>query len=638
MRDGPPAPFGGAEAVRVLPDVAGFERELDYAVPETMAGGLRAGSVVRVPLQARRARAWVLAYPVRPPEGMALRPLAGVLGWGPEASVLDLAGWAGWRWAGRRRSVLTTATSATLVKALPSPRLEWRSRPPGAASHVAGGDGDGPWPSVVAEALAGTHLLRCAPAEGATGLVEAAARRGPVLVVAPSTGRAEAGAAALRARGIPVALVPGDWPQARAGSAVVIGARAAVWAPCPGMASVVVLDAHDEAHHQEQAPTWDAPTVAARRAADAGVPCFWVSACPTLELLVAADEVHTGGAVRERSGWAPLDVVDLRLEDPRSGLFPQALVERLHRGGGRVVCVLNRKGRAQLLDCAACREVARCEQCSSAVALDGDLLVCRRCGTSRPQVCASCGSTALRLLKVGISRAREQLEALAGSDVGEVSAGSGPLPDAPVLVGTEAVLHRAGELARGARVGAVVFLDFDQELLAPRYRAGEQALALLARASRLLGGRGHGGRIVVQTRMPEHPVIMAAASGDPARLAAWEEPLRRDLRLPPFSALALLSGPGAAELVERLGANGAVAAAGLPAVGLPVAAGQAAGLPVAGVPGPGLPAGAGMVEVVAAAPGTWLVRAPDHAALADALAAAGRPAQRVRVEVGPPRL
>jgi primosomal protein N' (replication factor Y) len=384
------------------------------------------------------------------------------------------------------------------------------------------------------------------------------------------------------------------------------------------MASIVVLDAHDEAHYQEQAPTWDAPTVAARRAADAGVPCFWVSACPTLDLLVAADEVHTGGEVRERSGWAPLDVLDLRLEDPRSGLFPQALVTRLRRGAGRVVCVLNRKGRAQLLDCGACREVARCEQCANAVVLDGELLVCRRCGASRPQVCASCGSTALRVLKVGIGRAREQLQALAGSEVGEVSAGSGPLPAAPVLVGTEAVLHRAGELAHAGGVAAVVFLDFDQELLAPRYRAGEQALALLARASRLLGGRSRGGRIVVQTRLPEHPVILAAASGDPGRLAAFEEPLRRDLRLPPFGSLALLSGPGAAELVERLTQAGAVATEGLAGAGLAV--------------------GARRVEVVATAPGTWLVRAPGPAALADALAGAGRPAERVRVEVGPPRL
>jgi hypothetical protein len=71
---------------RVLPDVAGFERELDYEVPPELAREVRAGSIVRVPLQGRRVRGWVVAYPVTPAEGLALRPLAKVTGWGPSQS------------------------------------------------------------------------------------------------------------------------------------------------------------------------------------------------------------------------------------------------------------------------------------------------------------------------------------------------------------------------------------------------------------------------------------------------------------------------------------------------------------------------------------------------------------------------
>ncbi len=133
-----------------------------------------------------------------------------------------------------------------------------------------------------------------------------------------------------------------------------------------------------------------------------------------------------------------------------------------------------------------------------------------------------------------------------------MSAGTGPLPAAPVLVGTEAVLYREGELRKGGGVGAVAFLDFDQELLAPRFRAGEEALALLARASRLVGGRQPAGKVLVQTRAPSHPVIEAALLADPGRLAASEEAVRQALRLPPFSALAILSGPGARELASAL--------------------------------------------------------------------------------------
>ena len=249
----------------------------------------------------------------------------------------------------------------------------------------------------------------------------------------------------------------------------------------------------------------------------------------------------------------------------------------------------------------------------------GEQLTCRCCQATRPVVCASCGSDALRLLRVGVSRAREQLEALAGRAVGEVAAGSASLPAAAILVGTEAVLYREADLRRDVEV--VAFLDFDQEMFAPRYRAPEEALGLLARASRLVGGRLRGGQVLVQTRAPSHPVIEAAALADPGRLSTAEEPVRRALRLPPFAAVALLSGPGAGELAGALSVEQLCAQE---EVGVPGGRGDDR-------------AGSGL-EVSEAAEGRWVVRAPDPSALADALARAGRPARRVRVDIGPPRL
>ena len=105
-------------------------------------------------------------------------------------------------------------------------------------------------------------------------------------------------------------------------------------------------------------------------------------------------------------------------------------------------------------------------------------------------MCAACGSTRLKRLRLGTARAAEELAALVGEPVDEVSSTAVPREDAGaagVLLGTEAVLHRARVAS------AVVFLDFDQELAAPRYRAWEEALGLLAMAGRLVGGRGGGG-------------------------------------------------------------------------------------------------------------------------------------------------
>ncbi len=183
-------------------------------------------------------------------------------------------------------------------------------------------------------------------------MVLAAAERGPALVVTPSAVMAVALGLQVRRSGLSVAVVPREWAQAAAGVDVVIGARAAAWAPCPNLAAVVVLDGHDEGLQQEQAPTWNAWLVAAERARQAGVPCVITSPCPSVELLDWAPVVAPSRST-ERAGWAPLEVIDRRRDDPHTGLYSPRLVGLL-RGSGRVVCVLNRKGRARLLACTSC--------------------------------------------------------------------------------------------------------------------------------------------------------------------------------------------------------------------------------------------------------------------------------------------
>jgi len=335
--------------------------------------------------------------------------------------------------------------------------------------------------------------------------------------------------------------------------------------------------------------------VAAERAARANVPCVLVSATPTLEHLAWGSVVETDRA-SERDGWARVEVIDRRGDDPRTGLWSSRVVDVL-RGADRALCILNRTGRARLLSCATCGTVSTCERCAAAVHQDdAKQLVCTRCGTTRPTVCQNCGASRLKLLRIGTARAAEELRALLNVDVGEVTGASSDVPDAPVIVGTEAVLHRVG------RAEVVVFVDLDAELSAPFFRANEAALALLARAARVVRGRISDGSVVVQTRQPDHPVLRAAVASDPSRLVAVDEPMRRDLALPPFAALAQVSGEGAPAFLDGL-----------------------RGQPGAQVVGPD-------------AHHSYLVRAADHATLCAALARVERPADRVRVSVDPIRV
>jgi primosomal protein N' (replication factor Y) len=570
---------------RVLPDVGAIDRVFDYLVPPEMEGDVTVGTMVRVTLQGRRVGGWVVEMSEDAATDKALQPIAKVRGIGPPPVLIELSTWAAWRWAGPRATFLGTASPATAVRGLP---------PTGAPANATAPVAD----ELAAEAFtSGRTLLRLPPARDPFPVVFEAARRGPSLVLAPSVAQAAHLALRLRRSGFAVAQHPRDWAAAATGACTVVGARAAAWAPLADPVAVVVIDEHDEAYQEERAPTWNARDVAIERARRGRVPCVLTSPCPSLEAAAVAP-LLAPSRTDERAGWPVLEIVDRRKEPPGLGLYSERVVT-LVRDAGRVVCVLNRKGRARLLACTACGELARCEVCQGAVEqLAEGVLRCRRCGHERPCVCAGCGSTSFRALRTGVSKAREDLERLAGRPVVEVS-GDVPLPsesqDAPVIVGTEAVLHRVH------RADVVAFLDFDQELLAPRYRAGEEALALLVRAARLVGGRKDGGRLLTQTRMPNHEVLDAVVHADPGRFALVESARRAALRFPPEAALAEISGEPAASFVAELGIDG---------------------VDVLG------PSGAGR----------WLARASDHRQLCDRLAAVPRPSGRLRIAVDPLRV
>jgi len=596
-----------SEAVEVLPDVSGIDRSFAYEVPPALAGALRVGCIVRVVLNGRRVRGWVVAE-AGPHPGIELRPVGELVSLGPPPEVVDLARWASWRYAGRLRPLLVAASPPRLVRELP---------PPGRPAPVGSAPSGDPVDPEVAVATShgissGSAVLRLPPGAPRLAVVQAAieataGQDGDLLVLAASRNDASTLAKRLERSGRPVALHPDRWAEAASGGRTVVGTRSAVLAPLAALRGVIVLDAHADSYQEERVPTWEAAVLADERARRAGVWCLLVSACPPADML-AGRHLVTLSREAERAGWATLEVMDARDEDPRAGGYPTRLASVIRSAVAAqperpVVAVLNRKGRARLLACGRCRALLRCEACGAALVqlerpVGGEpaVLSCPRCSWQAPACCPDCGPTRPRTVRPGAARARDDLAALTGLEVREIKgadAGGGGLGEAAVLVGTEAVLHRA------AGASMVVFLDFDHELLAPRYRAGEQALALLALASRLVGGRRRDGRVVVRTRLPDHEVVSAALHADPGRLAAVEQPRRELLRLPPTTALALVSGEGAAELVARLEtADGAL-------------------------------------EVGRVTTGRFLVRAPGPGALADAFAAAGHPAARTRVEVAP---
>ncbi len=571
--------------VRVLPDLTGLDKTFLYTVPDEFTERVDAGTMVRVELHGRRVGGWVLGPQPADTvaDSIALKPLKKVTGHGPTRQLIELAEWATIRWAaGRVRPFLVAASPTRAVPRLPTPQRS--------------GNAPGPASPATAELLRhGGGTLRLPPRVDVLPSILSAVAVGPTLVVAPTAGDAALLGVRLRRAGVTVAEVPDDWARAAGGVDVVIGARTAVWAPCADLAAIVVVDEHDERLQSERSPTWHARDVALERGRRAGVPVVLLSPAPTLTAIAASGGVEAvvhPPARRERAGWPRVVAIDRRGEPPwQRSLLTSALIEQLRDHESTVVCVSNITGRARVLACRNCQSLVRCERCAAAVGLDDDgTLRCRRCGTTRPPVCQVCAGTGFANLRPGVTRLREELEAAAGRPVVSVTgADDEQLAEAGVYVGTEAVLHRLGR-----RADVVVFLEFDSELLAPRYRAAEQAMALLILAGRLAP------KVMIQTFIPDHEVVQAAVRGDPAMLIAAEDERRRVFGFPPCAAIGLLSGSGSSEL-----------AAALPPT----------------------------IDVAPVDESTTLVRAADWMELGATLNAAPRPpGARVRIAIDPPRL
>ncbi len=536
---------------------------------------------MRVSLHGRRVGGWVVEDDVASDVTVTLKPIAKSSGLGPDPDVLGLCAWAARRWcAGRLRPLLVTASPPVVVHRAGTPRRTKVAAEPSS-------------PATTSLIERGGGVLRLPPTADQLPAVLSAARVGPTLVVCPSVEGARALATRLRRTAVSVALMPDDWAQARGGVDVVIGARQAAFAPCPDLAVALLLDEHDEALQEERTPTWHARDVLIERARRANGVFVAVSPVPTAmvrhERFVLAPPTE-----RESSAWPEVVAVDRRAVEPwKRSLISDELIAELRDHSRRVACVVNTKGQARLVACRQCRELARCSVCDASVAeVDEGSLTCGSCSTSRARICAACGSTSMARVKPGTTRLRAEIEAAAHRSVAEVTATTEfDETRCDVFVGTEAVLHRV------RRIDSVVFLDFDAELLAPRYRAAEQAMALVVRAGRLVGPRGRGGRILLQTTLVDHDVVTSAIAGDPARAADSESTRRRDLNLPPHSALALVDGEDAARFVEAVGSAVAVARHG----------------------------------------DGYLLRASSSDALADAVAGMERPSG-VRIAVDPPRV
>ena len=132
-----------------------------------------------------------------------------------------------------------------------------------------------------------------------------------------------------------------------------------------------------------------------------------------------------------------------------------------------------------------------------------------------------------------------------------------------LLIGTQ-IVAKGHHFPMLTLVGAV---DADLGLVGGDLRAAERTYQLLHQVGGRAGRAARKGRVLIQTHMPEQPVIKALASGDRDRFLEAEAAARREAGLPPFGRLAaLILSAADAEAADGAAAALARAAPHLPGV------------------------------------------------------------------------
>jgi primosomal protein N' (replication factor Y) len=366
-----------------------------------------------------------------------------------------------------------------------------------------------------------------------------------------------------------------SWRAVIAGRArVVVGARSALFLPFPELGLIVVDEEHDPSYKQEDGVIYQARDMAVLRAALAQIPIVLVSATPSLETVVnVARGRYQRVALPRRHAAAELPavrLVDMRGEriEPGRFLAPPLVAElgATFAAGEQALLFLNRRGYAPLTLCRACGHRFQCPSCTAWLVehrFTGRLL-CHHCGHAEavPACCPEClaagalvpcGPGVERLLEEVTARFPGARAALMVSDLLTGPRAAAELAQAmterryDVLIGTQ-IVAKGHHFPMLTLVGVV---DADLGLTGGDLRAAERTYQLLHQVGGRAGRAEHKGRVLIQTWMPDQPVMKALALGDRDRFLEGEAAARRGAGLPPFGRLAaLIVSAGDAEAVD----------------------------------------------------------------------------------------
>ena len=362
-----------------------------------------------------------------------------------------------------------------------------------------------------------------------------------------------------------------QWRMIQQGNAdIVVGTRSAVFAPLQNIGLIILDEEQEHTYQSESAPRYSAHEVAKKRAAMEHSLLVFASATPRIETAHAA----AAGRLKKvtlthRYGGRPLpkvDFIDMRAEltsgNPRevSTRLAEELAENLKRGEQSIL-MLNRRGYRTVALCEDCGQSLQCPNCSVPLVYHKArrALLCHHCGhmaAPPPRACPQCGGKLL-YTGFGTQKVEEELQTLLPDarilrmdqdstmqkNAHEKMLAEFGRQDYDILLGTQMV-------AKGLdfeKVTLVGVLGIDSMLFGQGFRSYESVFSLVTQVVGRGGRSALPGRALIQTAVPQHPVLQLAAGQDYNAFYREEVAFRKFGLYPPFCAFCVLGFVGEKE-------------------------------------------------------------------------------------------
>ncbi|MBM6857310.1 replication restart helicase PriA [Caecibacteroides pullorum] len=344
---------------------------------------------------------------------------------------------------------------------------------------------------------------------------------------------------------------------------IILGVRSSLFLPFQRLGLVIVDEEHENTYKQQDpAPRYHARNAAIVLASMCGAKTLLGTATPSVESWYNATEGGKYALVELKERYKeiqlpeiiPVDIKELqrkkRMNGPFSPLLLQYVREALEQKE-QVILFQNRRGFAPMIECHTCGWMPKCKNCDVSLTYHKGLnqLTCHYCGYTQPvpRQCPACEGVDLRNRGFGTEKIEDDVKAI----FPEARVARMDLDTTRTRAAYERIIHDFQQgrtdiligtqmVSKGLdfdHVSVVGILNADSMMNYPDFRAYERAFQLMAQVAGRAGRKNKRGRVVLQTKSIDHPIISQVMHNDFEGMVAGQLAERQLFRYPPYYRL-----------------------------------------------------------------------------------------------------